>query len=422
MEFTELKLHPELLEGISSMNFTKATPIQEQAIPPILEGRDLIGIAQTGTGKTAAFVLPILNLIMDHGHDTFTQALVIVPTRELALQIDQAVEAYSYFTGTSSIAIYGGGDGQDFYQEKMAILNGVDIIIATPGRLISHLNVGHVDFSKLRFLILDEADRMLDMGFQPDLFRIIRALNESRQTLMFSATMPSGIAQLAQTFMKDPVQVRIAVSKPAEGVKQGAYVIYEEQKQPLILHLLKDPERKEQSIIVFCSRKQFVGTLYHQLKKAGINAGRISSDLEQEEREEVMRQFRNRSLKVLVATDVISRGIDIDGIDMVINYDVPRDAEDYVHRVGRTARASRRGEAVTLISPADQGSFRRIEQLIESTVEKLAIPEHLGSTPAWQEKSSGAGQGKGFSKGKRKPFRGKKSGGGSGNSSPRVQK
>jgi ATP-dependent RNA helicase RhlE len=411
LDFTELKLHPELLEGISSMNFLKATPIQEQAIPHILAGRDVLGIAQTGTGKTAAFVLPILNRIMDHGHDNFTQALVIVPTRELALQIDQAVEAYSYFTGTSSIAIYGGGDGQDFYQEKMAIVNGVDIIIATPGRLISHLNVGHVDFSKLRFLILDEADRMLDMGFQPDLFRIMRALNEDRQTLMFSATMPPGISQLAQTFMRDPVQVRIAVSKPAAGVKQGAYVIFEEQKQPLILHLLKDPERSEQSIIVFCSRKQFVGTLYHQLKKAGINTGRISSDLEQDEREDVMQKFRNRSVKVLVATDVISRGIDIDGIDMVINYDVPRDAEDYVHRVGRTARASRQGEAVTLISPSDQGSFRRIEQLIEMSVEKLAVPAHLGPVPAWQEKATPGKNSGSHGQKKRKPFRGKRQGG-----------
>lgn len=415
MEFTELKLHPELLEGIFSMNFRKATPIQEQAIPQILAGKDLIGIAQTGTGKTAAFVLPILNMIMDHGHDNFTQALIIVPTRELALQIDQAVEAYSYFTGTSSIAIYGGGDGQDFYQEKMAIVNGVDIIIATPGRLISHLNVGHVDFSKLRFLILDEADRMLDMGFQPDLFRIIRTLNDNRQTLMFSATMPSGIAQLARTFLKDPAQVNIAISKPAEGVKQGAFVIFEEQKQPLILHLLKDPERKEQCIIVFCSRKQYVGTLYQLLKRGGLNAGRISSDLEQAEREEVMQQFRNRNIKVLVATDVISRGIDIDGIDMVINYDVPRDAEDYVHRVGRTARAQRRGEAITLISPSDQGSFRKIESLIGMEVEKYVVPEHLGPVPAYSTATkSGGGHHRQGGGGPKKKFFNRKKGGGNG--------
>jgi ATP-dependent RNA helicase RhlE len=397
LEFSELKLHPELLEGIFSMNFKAATPIQEQAIPEILAGKDIIGIAQTGTGKTAAFVLPILNMIMDHGHDKFTQALVIVPTRELALQIDQAVEAYSYFTGTSSIAIYGGGDGQDFYQEKQAILNGVDIIIATPGRLISHLNVGHVDFSKLRFLILDEADRMLDMGFQPDLFRIMRALNEKRQTLMFSATMPSGIAQLANTFLTDPVRINIAISKPAAGVKQGAFIVFEEQKLNLILSILKHEDRSEQSIIVFCSRKQAVSALYQKLKQSGLNVGRISSDLEQQEREEVMQQFRNKSINVLVATDVISRGIDIDGIDMVMNYDVPRDAEDYVHRIGRTARAQRKGEAITLISPTDQASFSKIESLIGSEVEKLKAPDELGPVPLYEptrrRSPHGGGQG-----------------------------
>lgn len=365
------------------MNFKMATPIQEQAIPHILAGKDIIGIAQTGTGKTAAFVLPILNMIMDHGHDSFTQALVIVPTRELALQIDQAVEAYSYFTGTSSIAIYGGGDGQDFYQEKQAILSGVDIIIATPGRLISHLNVGHVDFSKLRFLILDEADRMLDMGFQPDLFRIMRTLNEKRQTLMFSATMPSGIAQLARTFLSDPVQINIAISKPAAGVKQGAFIVFEDQKLNLILYILKHQDRRNQCIIVFCSRKQAVTALYQKLKQAGLNVGRISSDLEQNEREEVMQQFRNRNLNVLVATDVISRGIDIDGIDMVMNYDVPRDAEDYVHRIGRTARAQAKGEAITLVSPTDQSSFMKIEKLIGSIVEKLEVPSELGPVPPY---------------------------------------
>ncbi len=397
MEFSELKLHPELLEGIFSMNFKSATPIQAQAIPEILAGKDIIGIAQTGTGKTAAFVLPILNMIMDHGHDKFTQALVIVPTRELALQIDQAVEAYSYFTGASSIAIYGGGDGQDFYQEKQAIVNGVDIIIATPGRLISHLNVGHVDFSKLRFLILDEADRMLDMGFQPDLFRIIRTLNEKRQTLMFSATMPSGIAQMAQTFLNDPVRINIAISKPAAGVKQGALVVFEEQKLNLILYILKHEDRTDQSIIVFCSRKQAVSALYQKLKQAGLNVGRISSDLEQEEREAVMQQFRNRSINVLVATDVISRGIDIDGIDMVMNYDVPRDAEDYVHRIGRTARAQKKGEAITLISPTDQSSFHKIELLIGSEVEKMVVPAELGPVPPYEptkrRSAPGGGQG-----------------------------
>ncbi len=384
MEFSAFNLHPELLEGISSMNIITATPIQELAIPPVLAGKDFIGIAQTGTGKTAAFLLPVLQMIMDNPDAGYTQALIIVPTRELALQIDQAVEAYSYFTGTSSIAIYGGGDGIDFSQEKQAIQAGVDIIIATPGRLISHMHGSYVDFSKLRFLILDEADRMLDMGFQPDLTRIVRGLNPQRQTLMFSATMPPAIGHLAKSFMNDPVQVQIAISKPAEGVKQGAYVIYEEQKLNLIRHLLEDEARKDQSIIVFCSRKQSVSALYQRLKQMHLNVGRISSDLEQEEREEVMQKFRNRSISILVATDVISRGIDIDGIDMVINYDVPKDAEDYVHRIGRTARAQRKGEAITLIAPDDQPAFRKIERLIESIVEKLPTPEALGPTPLYQ--------------------------------------
>lgn len=381
MEFTEFNLHTELLEGILSMNYKTTTPIQEKSIPIILSGKDLIGIAQTGTGKTAAFVLPILNMIMDKPDHEGTQALIIVPTRELALQIDQAVEAYSYFTGTSSVAIYGGGDGQDFYQEKLSIVNGVDIIIATPGRLISHMNVGHVDFSRLRFLILDEADRMLDMGFQPDLFRIIRAVNDNRQTLMFSATMPQGIAQLAKTFMKDPEQVSIAISKPAEKVKQGAYIVHDTQKLSLMLHILKDPARADQCIIVFCSRKHAVSTLHRKLVQSGVQADRISSDLEQDQREEVMRKFRNKQINVLVATDVISRGIDVDGIDMVVNYDVPRDAEDYVHRIGRTARAQRSGEALTLVSPDDVRGFKRIEKLIEKEIDKLPLPEFLGPGP-----------------------------------------
>ena len=381
MEFTELNLHSQLLEGILSMNYKNATPIQEKGIPVILSGKDLIGIAQTGTGKTAAFVLPILNMIMDKPDHVGPQALIIVPTRELALQIDQAVEAYSYFTGTSSVAIYGGGDGQDFYQEKMAILNGVDIIIATPGRLISHMNVGHVDFSKLRFLILDEADRMLDMGFQPDLFRIIRGVNEDRQTLMFSATMPQGIAQLAKTFMRDPEQVSIAISKPAEKVKQSVYMVHDSQKLALMLHILRDESRRDQCIIVFCSRKHAVSALHRKLVQAGVQADRISSDLEQDQREEVMRKFRNKQINVLVATDVISRGIDVDGIDMVVNFDVPRDAEDYVHRIGRTARAQRSGEALTLVSPEDLRGFHRIEKLIEKKIDVIPLPESLGPAP-----------------------------------------
>jgi len=369
------------------MNYKNATPIQEKSIPVILSGKDLIGIAQTGTGKTAAFVLPILNMIMDKPDHAGTQALIIVPTRELALQIDQAVEAYSYFTGTSSVAIYGGGDGQDFYQEKLAIVNGVDIIIATPGRLISHMNVGHVDFSRLRFLILDEADRMLDMGFQPDLFRIIRAVNDNRQTLMFSATMPPGIAQLAKTFMREPEQVSIAISKPSENVKQGVYMVHDSQKLALMLHILRDEVRKEQCIIVFCSRKHAVSALHRKLVQAGVHADRISSDLEQDQREEVMRRFRNKQINVLVATDVISRGIDVDGIDMVVNFDVPRDAEDYVHRIGRTARAQRSGEAITLVSTEDIRGFQRIEKLIGKSIDVISLPESFGPSPQISEKS-----------------------------------
>jgi len=391
LEFSELNLHPELLEAISYMNFKVASPIQEQAIPHILAGKDIIAIAQTGTGKTAAFVLPMLNMIMDHGHHNYTQALVVVPTRELALQIEQAIQGYSYFTGANSIAVYGGGDGADFTREQLAISNGVDIIIATPGRLISHINVGHINLKKLRFLVLDEADRMLDMGFQPDLLRIINALNDKRQTMMFSATMPDGIARLAKTYLHDPVRVSIAIAKPAAGVKQGAYVVHEDQKLPLIVHLLSDPARAGQIIVVFCSRKHEVAALYQKLKHARLNVDRISSDLEQDQREAVLQNFRSRKVNVLVATDVISRGIDIDNIDLIVNYDVPRDAEDYVHRIGRTARAEKKGEALTLISPKDQGAFKRIETLIDTVVEKLNVPEKLGATPEYKGSSQAYG-------------------------------
>lgn len=381
MNFTDFDLHPDLLDGIDAMNYKTATPIQAQAIPVILEGKDLIGIAQTGTGKTAAFILPVLNEIIESGEANFTQALVVVPTRELAVQIDQVIEAYSYFTGVSSIAIYGGGDGKEFAQEKNAFVSGVDIVIATPGRLISHLNLGYVDFSKLRFLILDEADRMLDMGFQPDLMRIIAKVPSKRQNLLFSATMPDGVMKLARTLMQNPVTISIALSKPAEGVTQRAYVVYEEQKLPLVTELLKD--RKGQRIVVFCSSKASVSSLYSKLQRKNLSVGQMSSDVEQDQREETMLAFRNRRVDILVATDVISRGIDVDGIDLVVNYDVPRDPEDYVHRVGRTARAERKGEAITLVSPTDQHRFRRIEKLIDKEIEKLMPPSNLGTAPEY---------------------------------------
>lgn len=399
MNFKDLGLQTELLDGIEAMGFNQATPIQQEAIPVINDGKDLIGIAQTGTGKTAAFVLPILNKILLEPASGFVKALIIVPTRELAMQIDQAIEAYSYYTGASSIAIYGGGDGNDFNNEKRAIVTGVDIIIATPGRLLSHMNVGYVDFSKLMFLVLDEADRMLDMGFQPDLMRIVKIVNPNRQSLLFSATMPTEIARFAQSLLKDPVRINIAISKPAAGVTQGAYVVHDSQKIPLITHLLKD--RRGEIIIVFSSTRQGVHALYKQLKQSGLNVAYISSDLEQDEREKVMLDFRNKKTEVLVATDVVSRGIDITGINMVVNFDVPGDAEDYVHRIGRTARADQKGEAITLISSKDQMRFSKIEKLIGSEVTKLAVPEFLGPAPEYQPQQNRGDFKKNFKSGSR---------------------
>ena len=377
MDFSEFGFYPDLLDGIEALNFKTATPIQEQAIPLILEGKDLIGIAQTGTGKTAAFVLPIIQKILESNESHYTQALIVVPTRELAMQIDQAISAYSYFAGISSIAVYGGGGGKDFAQGKEAITSGTDIIIATPGRLLAHMNLGYVNFKRLRFLVLDEADRMLDMGFMPDLNKIIETLNPDRQSLLFSATMPQGVMKLARALLKNPVTISIALSKPAEGVSQAAYLVHERLKLPLIAEILKDTAG--QRVLVFCSSKLSVAALYKQLKVKGLHVGRISSDLEQEEREQVMLAFRNRQVDILVATDVLSRGIDVEGIDLVVNYDVPRDAEDYVHRIGRTARAARKGAALTLVSHMDLIRLKRIEKLIGNEVPKIPVPPHIAS-------------------------------------------
>lgn len=374
MDFSEFDFHPDLLDGIDALNFKTATPIQQQAIPLILQGRDLIGTAQTGTGKTAAFVLPILELILDSGESNCTQALIIVPTRELAVQIDQMVGAYSYFTGVSSIAVYGGGN-KGFDQEKKALTSGADIIIATPGRLLAHLGLGYVKFDRVQFLVLDEADRLLDMGFQADILNIIGALPKKRQNLLFSATMPPMVMRFAKNLLHDPATVSIALSKPAEGVTQGAYLVHDRDKLPLMVDLLR--EKKGERIIVFGSTKQGVSQLYRRLSERKLSVGTISSDLEQADREQVMQDFRNRKIDILVATDVLSRGIDVDGIDLVVNYDVPRDAEDYVHRIGRTARAERKGTALTLVSPLDLQKFRRIEKLIGREVDKLPLPEFL---------------------------------------------
>lgn len=380
MKFSELNFNSSLQEGLDSMGFENPTPIQEQAIPIILQGKDLIACAQTGTGKTAAFVLPILHKLTET-HTNNTDTLIIVPTRELALQIDQALQGFSYFTSVSSLAIYGGGDGVSFEQEKRALTEGANIIIATPGRFMAHLNMGYVKLDSLKHLILDEADRMLDMGFVDDILKITTYLPKVRQTLMFSATMPSKIRTLATKLLKEPEQINIAVSKPAAGVVQGAYLAYDTQKNNLIKAILEGKEYS--SVIIFVSTKIKVKELDRDLRKAHMKAKAIHSDLEQSEREEVLRDFRSKKLQILVATDVLSRGIDIEDIGLVINYDVPGDAEDYIHRIGRTARAASTGVALTFINEFDQQKFQQIENLIGSEVPKLPLPAHLGQGPVY---------------------------------------
>ncbi|EMR04633.1 DEAD/DEAH box helicase [Cesiribacter andamanensis] len=343
----------------------------------------MIACAQTGTGKTAAYLLPIMHKLETSERSGGLNTIIIAPTRELALQIDQQIVGLSYFTSISSIAVYGGGTGAEFDREKIALKTGTDIIVATPGKLIAHLNMGYVDTKHIRHLILDEADRMLDMGFFEDIMRIVGHMPQQRQTLMFSATMPPKIRQLASRLLKDPAEVNIAISKTAAGVHQSAYSVWDEQKENLLAKILDRPGLD--SVIVFSSRKTTVRSIEKALQRKRINAKSISSDLEQREREEVLRQFRNRSFPVLVATDVMSRGIDIADLDMVINFDVPYDAEDYVHRVGRTARAKATGEAITFVTPKEQRNFYKIEKLTGVEVEKPAVPEEFGKAPDWQD-------------------------------------
>jgi len=382
MKFTELGIHDDLLDAISYMGFDNATPIQEKAIPEILAGKDLIACAQTGTGKTAAFLLPILDLLADlQGGETTT--LIIVPTRELAMQIDQQVQGVGYVLGIHSIAIYGGGDGDNWGQQKLALTQGADIVVATPGKLISHLNLGNVKFDTIKFLILDEADRMLDIGFYDDIIKIISFLPKKRQTLMFSATMAPKIRTLTSRILVDPVEINIAMSKPAEGVLQAAYLCYNNQKNDLINQLISD-KPDYSSILIFCSTKKKVTELARSLKKNKFQAEPISSDLEQDKREEVLQGFKSKRTRILVATDVMSRGIDIKDINLIINFDVPQDAEDYVHRVGRTARADATGVALTLVNEDDMYKFHQIEQLIEKEVFKIPMPARLGEGPEWK--------------------------------------
>lgn len=385
MRFTEFGLHPDLIEGIDASGYETATPVQEKVIPPILEGRDIIASAQTGTGKTAAFLLPIINRLLGHRIEGQVGALIIVPTRELAIQISQHLEGLSYFTHISSIAVYGGNDGSNFVAEKKALQMGADIVVCTPGRMIAHLNMGYVQFKQIQFLVLDEADRMLDMGFQDDIRKIISHLPLKRQTLLFSATMPEKIRQLAKNILQNPVEINIAISKPPEKIVQKAFVVYDRQKLPVVRYLLKTTPHK--SALIFCSSKLSVRQLTRDLKQARINADEMHSDLEQVQREEVLSSFSNQRLPVLVATDILSRGIDIDTIDLVINYDVPHDGEDYVHRIGRTARAEADGMAFTLISEREQNRFASIETLLGKEVEKVKLPPELGPVPEYHPRT-----------------------------------
>ena len=436
MQFEELDLNYDVLDALDDMNFTECTPIQEQAIPALLEGRDLIGVAQTGTGKTAAYLLPVLSQLRDGGFPRDAiNCVIMAPTRELAQQIDQAMEGFSYYLeDISSVSVYGGNDGIRYEQEKRALQLGADVVIATPGRLISHLSLGNVDLSRVSFFILDEADRMLDMGFYEDIMQIVKFLPRERQTIMFSATMPDKIVDLAKTILTNPVEVKIALNKPAEGIHQSAFVCYEAQKLKIVEYLLSRPTpapsreggepcglNGEDSapatplpngrgqgvglnhVIVFVGKKIHTKDVAIALKRKGYNAEAMHSDLLQEQRDDVMYRFKTGQVDILVATDIVARGIDIDDIQLVINYDVPHDEEDYVHRIGRTARAGKDGRAVTLVSEKDQPLFAAIERFLEKEVPKEPLPAELGEAPAYTgrgERSRMGGKGRGRGRGR----------------------
>ncbi|WP_394345421.1 DEAD/DEAH box helicase [Hymenobacter persicinus] len=409
MKFTDFNLHDDLLAGVDAMNYQNATPIQEQAIPKIIEGKDLIACAQTGTGKTAAYLLPLLDKISHAKHGN-TSTLILVPTRELATQIDEQVTGFGYFVEASSIAIYGGGKSENWEQQKRALTSGADIIIATPGRLIAHLQMGYVKFDQIKYLVLDEADKMMDMGFSDDILNIVRQLPKQRQTLLFSATMPNKIREFSQQILNQPDEIRLAVSKPAAGIDQQFYMAFDRQKIYLLEHILKTQD--VQSMVLFTSQKAAVAGIVRAINKLGYVAQGISSDRTQEEREQIMRAFKNKQFPILVATDVLSRGIDIDSLSHVVNYDIPRAAEDYVHRIGRTARAATKGTAITFIADQDQDRVVKIEKLIERELEKQNITEGLGLGPAPEfdpKRFSGLGGKIGG-----RPERGGRSGGGRG--------
>ena len=387
MQFSELNLEDSVLDALDAMNFRECTPVQEHTIPVILEGKDLIGVAQTGTGKTAAYLLPVLNQLSKGNYpEDAINCIIMAPTRELAMQIDQQMEGFSYFMPASSVAVYGGNDGIRFEQEKKGLTLGADVVIATPGRLISHLSLGYVDLSKVSFFILDEADRMLDMGFAEDIMQIVKYLPKERQTIMFSATMPTKIQQLAKTILTNPVEVKLAVSKPAEKIIQAAYICYAAQKLGIIESLFK--EQQPERVIIFASSKIKVKEVTKALKRLKLNVGEMHSDLDQSQREAIMHEFRNGRINMLVATDIVARGIDIDDIRLVINYDVPHDSEDYVHRIGRTARANNDGCAITFVSETEQNKFKQIENFLEKEIYKIPVPEELGEAPAYNPRSA----------------------------------
>ena len=412
MKFSELQLNANVLEALDAMRFDECTPIQEQAIPIILEGKDLIAVAQTGTGKTAAFLLPVLNKLSEGKHpEDAINCVIMSPTRELA---QQQMEGFSYFMPASSVAVYGGNDGILFEQQKKGLTLGADVVIATPGRLIAHLSLGYVDLSKVSYFILDEADRMLDMGFYDDIMQIVKYLPKERQTIMFSATMPAKIQQLANTILNNPSEIKLAVSRPADKIIQAAYVCYENQKLGIIRNLFMDevPER----VIIFASSKIKVKEVTKALKSMKLNVGEMHSDLEQVQREAVMHDFKAGRINILVATDIVARGIDIDDIRLVINFDVPHDSEDYVHRIGRTARANNDGVALTFVSEKEQSNFKSIENFLEKEIYKIPIPTELGEAPEYKPRSF---SNKGGNYSKRRNFKGKRNnGGGKGNNRP----
>lgn len=401
MKFYELDLSDEVLDALDAMNFDECTPIQEQSIPLALEGRDLIAVAQTGTGKTAAYLLPVIDSLAGGGYpEDAINCVVMSPTRELAQQIDRQMEGFSYYLPVNSLAIFGGTDGPEFARQQRGLKMGADVVIATPGRLLAHLQMGYVDLSRVSFFILDEADRMLDMGFYDDIMTIAKQLPPTCQTLMFSATMPPKIQRMAEAILKNPAEVKLEVSKPAENIRQSAFVCYEGQKTPILRSLFKT--RANKRVIVFASSKLKVKELTRELRRAGVKAAEMHSDLEQARRDEVMLDFRAGRIDILVATDIVARGIDIDDIAMVVNYDVPREAEDYVHRIGRTARAGAGGYAVTLVGERDRRHFKAIEDLLEKEVPKEAVPEELGSAPSYGGRSDSGRRDGGRSGGKRR--------------------